>query len=247
MPTYAILGATGQTGSELVKLLLPFEDNTLHLYARSRDRLVSQQPLLNDAKNARLFIGDLGDAQNLDACLEGVDAVFSAVAQNSNEPGCDIAQRTAQALVASFERSEGKSERCPRLVFLSSGAVDPRSTQPWLLHQANYYVYRDLEIAVAYLRERPWIPLAVANPGGLVHAPSVDVELTLEPLGAPGGGSSMCPYPDLARGMVMMSEEEKWIDQEVGIGLIMQGPVPATAGLALIRFACFSLCDRAAY
>jgi hypothetical protein len=60
MTTYAILGATGQTGSEIVKALLPTSAH-LNIYARSQARLEAQFPHISTAPNVALFIGDLSD------------------------------------------------------------------------------------------------------------------------------------------------------------------------------------------
>jgi hypothetical protein len=243
MSVVAILGATGQTGGELVKLLLPRDDVTLHVYARSAVRLRMKHPSLASASNARVFIGDLDDRANLDACLRDADYILSAVAQNRNEPGCSVAQRTAAALVGSLERSRkaagATAWRFPTLVFLTSGAVDPRTKGtkaegPWLLHQANHHIYLDLELSIAYLRQFDWLRLVLASPGGLVHDDSRGVKLTEAPFGTPGGGSQMNSYADLALAMVQMSEDDKYVGKQVGF--IVQGPVSGLAGLALLRY-----------
>lgn len=81
MPTYAVLGATSQIGSEIVKALLP-TSNHLNIYARSRTRLESKFPSISSARNVTLFIGDLSDTALFSSCLANADAILSAIATN---------------------------------------------------------------------------------------------------------------------------------------------------------------------
>jgi uncharacterized protein YbjT (DUF2867 family) len=90
MKTFAVLGATGQTGSELVRLLQE-APNHLNVYARSTSRLAEKHPKLVSAKNVTIFIGDLANAELLASCMRDADVILSTVAQNQNEPGCSVA------------------------------------------------------------------------------------------------------------------------------------------------------------
>lgn len=230
MPTYAVLGATGQTGSELVKLLLP-TSNHLNIYARSASRLAAKLPSLSSAENVTTFIGDLNDARLLDSCLADVDVIFSTVAQNQNEPGCSIAQRTATAIVQSLERLQSTgAKKCPVLIFLASSAIGHTGQRLiWLLHLINYHVYTDLENAIAYLRSNSWLPLIIAAPGGLIQGQAHKVELTEEM------GSDMGTYMDLATGMMMMAEDGRWVGKQVGM-VVNEGRAVKGNFLSLARY-----------
>src|SRR5271170_4731641 len=98
MPVYAILGATGATGSELVKYLLPRTDVHLNVYARSASKLHALHPGISTAENVTRYIGPLSDTALITSCLHSAAVVFGCVAQNINEPGCSIAQRTAHVI-----------------------------------------------------------------------------------------------------------------------------------------------------
>lgn len=229
MPKYAVLGATGATGSELVKFLVPQESVELNIYARSAARIDSVLPAVRSAPNVRVYTGDLSDITLLCKCLHDVEVIFSAVAQNVNEPTVDIAQRSAHSIVTALEhiRNESQSQspggwKCPTLVFLSSASLSttfgldtPRFGR-WLIHQAIHNVYEDLALATAYLRSHPWLPLVLALPGGLIKDEPRGVHLTVtEP-------TALLSYADLARGMVMMGQEEAaragtWAGKEVGL------------------------------
>ncbi|KAI9676325.1 MAG: hypothetical protein M1817_000482 [Caeruleum heppii] len=226
MPRYAILGATGQTGSELVKFLLPQESVQLNIYARSASRIDSVIPETRPAKNARIYTGDLSDVSLLTACLQDVDVIFSAVAQNANEPTVDVAQRSAHSIVSALERVRNRSPdsrwTCPTLIFLSSASLNPILGEDtprfirWILHQALFHVYEDLSIATTYLRSHSWIPLVLPQPGGLVNDEARGVRISEKEL------TPLISYADLARGMVRMGQEEAahagtWAGKEVGL------------------------------
>ncbi|MCJ1232714.1 hypothetical protein MMC14_000667 [Varicellaria rhodocarpa] len=228
MPTYAILGATGATGSSLLTLLLPLPNTHLNLYARSPARLHAMHPTLSsNPSNVSIYTGAFSDTALLASCLRGVDVIFSVVAQNSNEPECSIAVRVTKGVVETLEllkkeNDEGEGWKCPKVVFLSSQSLNARASKEipkpmlWLLHQAAWYIYKDLEQAIEYLRSFPWIPLILAEPGGLLNeAPNEKGVRVSE-----DESSGFISYVDLAKGMVLMAEEgngERWIGKEVGI------------------------------
>ncbi len=180
-------------------------------------------PFVKTAENIQSFVGDLSSADLLKDCLRDVDAIFSAVAQNNNEPGCSIAQRAANSIVSALEmlrKEQGSSFKCPTLVFLSSASLNPTFSEAtprllhWVLEHGCCYVYGDLRKAIEYLKEQSWIPLITAEPPALTKDISRGYELSLDKVMA---GIS---YDDLARGMVQMAEEEggrKWVGKGVGI------------------------------
>ena len=236
--TYAVLGATGQTGSEIVRHLRREPFTHLNVYARSASRLQSMHPGLAEASNVTLFIGDLNDQDLMVSCLSTADVVLSAVAQNRNEPGCSIAQRTALAIIKALDATRASGRTIPTVVFLASGGVDPVSTAKTnvvarkIFHWILYHVYTDLERSIELFRENPWVPLVIAAAGGLVHGTSHEIELTNDIVTI----SPLLSYPDLAQGMIHMGNEgEKWNGQFVGI--IANGGKPIKGNpLALLRY-----------
>ena len=104
MPTYAILGATGSTGSSLVSYLHERPDKVrINLYARSASKLESLHPYIKGTENVKSFVGDLSRADLLKDCLRDVDVIFSTVAQDINEPGCSTVQLTTHSIVSALE------------------------------------------------------------------------------------------------------------------------------------------------
>ncbi|MCJ1257033.1 hypothetical protein MMC24_004858 [Lignoscripta atroalba] len=222
MPTYAILGATGSTGSSLLEYLHERSDVHLNLYARSAPKLHSLHPYLKGSERAKIYSGELSNVNLLADCLRDVDVVFSTVAQNTNEPGCSIAQRCAHSLVSALEllrKEKGPRDfKCPTVVFLSSASLNDRFFGPSLIHSflmhALCYIYTDLAKATAYLQDHDWIPLILAQPPGLVQDLPRGHKLSDDKC------SNLISYPDLARAMVQMAEEEdgkKWIGKGVSM------------------------------
>lgn len=152
MPTYAILGATGQTGSHILQLLLrdhPAAD--VNVLVRSRAKLEAMLPpdlvplLLSDNKDnnssrrLHVYEGTITDVPLLSACLAGATTAFLTVATMYNEPHTRIAQDQAEAVVAALEgqrqeqiKNKGgggddkkeKSPHRPLLVMISSAETE---------------------------------------------------------------------------------------------------------------------------
>ena len=222
MHTYAILGATGSTGSELVKLLLQRPDIQLHLYVRSPDRLKSKFPKIASNPKVKIFPGSITDTSLLAGCLSGCDAIFSTVATNSNDPSCSVARTIAHSTVTALEqlrREAGSDWKSPRVIWLSSASVNfppaAKRVNPvikMILYRAIWYVYEDLRMAEEYFKaEAPWIPLTRVCPGGLIPEEPQGVTV------GPTEQSMTIGYPDLAAGMVMMAEDEKSVGQSWGL------------------------------
>jgi hypothetical protein len=215
MPTYAILGATGQTGSELLTQLIPTSAQ-LNIYARSSSKLALAHP--NLPSNVTPFIGDLSNTTLLQACIQNADIIFSTVAQNQNEPGCSIAQQTALALIKALEPRRLTGD-CPTVIFLASGAVDPaHQAKQGIFFNVFYtfliHIYTDLEKAIKLLQANPWIPVIIACPGGLVHDTLHKVEL----VGDQSMASGLLSYKDLAAGMRQMADDPgRWEGKYVGM------------------------------
>ncbi|MCJ1371892.1 hypothetical protein MMC20_003112 [Loxospora ochrophaea] len=251
VPTYAILGGTGATGSQLIAYLLsrPSSSVNLHIYARSLPRLTAQFPILPSAPNVTLFTGPVSDAQNLASCLCSTTAIFCTVAQNSNNPDTSVSITTAHAVVSALEilRAESPSPASytsPPLIWPGSSSLvkewetngrTPRFVYP-VIHSAMFYVYQDLEFALEYLKGQEWIPVGIWAPGALVNDEPRGIELTL----TDGGGN--ISYADLARAMVAMVEdgdaEKKWTGrgkEMKHVGMVPLGGKAVAGFVGLLR------------
>ena len=211
MPSYAILGATGNTGQALLKVLSKSPNNHINVYARSKAKLLRLDPDLTFAANVTIFEGDLHDVSVICDCISGTSAAFLVVAVSDNVPGTSIARDTAQVVVSAMRelRSRDPAAKLARLVVLSSSSLNPYISRHfpafvhWLLWTASSNVYADLAKAEEYLREQQdWIHATFIQPGGLVHDEQKGHELSLET------EKTFLSYLDLAAGMVEVADEE---------------------------------------
>lgn len=226
MPTIAVLGATGQTGIEVVKFLLTdpsYQDYQINIWARSVSKLHATFPFLVDDSDSKarervaVFTGSLDDRDTMVQCIQHSNVIIAGIAQNRNEPGCDIAQRSAHSIVQALDIVR-KIRPCPRLVWISSASISPHSPsrenmaigQKVALY-AFQYIYDDIRRALAYLNSIDWLPLIIAEPGALVHHEATEVELV------EARGSELVPYADFGKAMVMMGTDDKWVGKNVGI------------------------------
>lgn len=236
MPTYAIIGSTGATGNALLTLLLnDTSKTTIHAYARSKKKLLCQQPSLTSNSSVHIFEGSLTDVSLIASCILGADAIFAVIGVNENVPGVRITQDTAHTLVAALcynaharrgetELNESAPTPSPQIIFLSSSTLNPDlcTTPPllhWLLRTALRYTYADIELAESYLHlHRSWLHVTFIQPGGLVEEKQKGHELILHGR-EKKAGSAFMSYLDLAAGMIEVAkspDKYNW----AGVGVI---------------------------
>lgn len=209
MPTYAVLGATGNTGLSLLDVLRQSPDKEVHAYCRSRAKLVRLYPQAEIDKGIVVFEGPLTNKANLVACLRGTRAAFLAVAESDNVPGCTIAYDTATAVVAALRVLQGDHEPLPKLIILSSASLEYQfyKVMPGLVHMmlmaAASHVYKDLARTEAMLRdEQSWISNTTwMKPGALTFDSQKGHVLSKTE------STSPVSFLDLAAGMVEAADD----------------------------------------
>ncbi|KAL8674865.1 MAG: hypothetical protein Q9168_000751 [Polycauliona sp. 1 TL-2023] len=210
MAKYAVLGATGNTGSHLVKLLVQNPKNKINVYVRSKPKLLKQNPDIASNPNVQIFTGNLSDTSIIRACLEGTDAVFSTVATNDNMPDTHIAQDTAQSIVVALMdiRMTDPNAKLPTIIWLSSASLNEKYHKQgpailhWLLMNALNHIYGDLAHAEKYLAlHKKWLNVVLMQPGGLVEDRQHGHELNLEK------PADFLSFADLAAGMIEVAEK----------------------------------------
>lgn len=92
MPTYAILGSTGNCGTALIKNLLKSPDNRTNAYCRNVAKLHRLIPEVIDNKHVQVFSGSITDVELIEECVRGTQAIFMVATTNDNIPGCRISQ-----------------------------------------------------------------------------------------------------------------------------------------------------------
>ncbi|KAG8160039.1 hypothetical protein KVR01_010676 [Diaporthe batatas] len=252
-PTYAILGATGQTGGSVLQVLASERpDVRVNCLVRSRPKLERMFPqVLSSSKQVKVFEGQISDVPLLTDCIRGTSAVFLCVASPNNKPHLRIARDQAEAAVAALEalRAEQQQQqqqqageqkpRLPLLVVLSSAETDEArfcADIPWLarrfLFAANWWVYTDLIAAEEYLLERAGlVDVVFVKPGGISTDRRRGHVLSTE------GSQTFVSFLDVAGGMVQCAEEGsgRWAGKSVSVLSRDKAKVEWASGPVLLR------------
>lgn len=211
MPTYAVLGATGNTGLSLVRVLLQSPENQINAYCRSMEKLQSLCPEVQNSRNTHIFEGSLDDTMLLVNCLRSTRAAFMVVAHSDNVPETTVARDTAKNVIAALSVLQHESATLPKLIVLSSASLEPKFSEdvPGFVHKmlclAASHVYKDLELAEAILRdEQSWINGTTwIKPGGLTHDNQKGHVLSKDMAKTP------LSFMDLAAGMIEVADDRE--------------------------------------
>jgi putative NADH-flavin reductase len=239
--TYAVLGATGNTGTALIQLLLKRPDVHIHAYCRDRTKLFRLIPDLKvEAPDGRVQIfegsGSIPDDSDvITSCLRGCRAVFLCITTNNNIPGCRMAQDAAHAVVRALRDIGAQDLRSstyhplPKVVLLSSASLDEQLSAkmyPYLaraiLQRAASHVYADVAKAEAILRaEADWLTAVCVKPGALSRDVQRGHALSLTDESGP------VSYLDLAAAMIEAADDEegKYDGRSVGVVALNGGAV----------------------
>lgn len=225
MPTFAVLGSTGNTGTCLVRNLLEHSPhNHVNAYCRNKAKLFNLIPEVVDNKRVTVFEGSVNDTELMDSLLRDTKAVFLAVTTNDNIPGTRLNTDTAVTIIRSLYRlrdATGPSYKPPKVILLSASAPDDHLSRnmsklfrPIMLRAASA-VYLDVCRAEDVLRSHDhWIESIYMKPAGLSMDIARGYELTLD------GQESFLSYNDLADAMIEVAsddDEGRWVGKSVGI------------------------------
>lgn len=189
---YAVLGATGNCGTALIRILLDHQPPPqIRAYCRNKGKLQRLIPELSEASTAsvQIFEGSIDDIALLASCIRDCSAVFLVVSASTNVPGLRTSQDTAHGVIRALEllRSDGgeldhghtdrpatSRPAIPKLVLLSSAALDDHFSRQiptllhWILLRAASNVYHDLREAERFLRvQQDWVSTIFVKPGAL--------------------------------------------------------------------------------
>ncbi|BAE59524.1 hypothetical protein BDV35DRAFT_384113 [Aspergillus flavus] len=132
MVTYALLGATGATGSSILRHLLhdPPDSLRIQILVRSKIKLLQAFPDLQTRRNPQVHViqGTSTDADALSECLRNATIAFMCVAQNGSPIGTTLCQDSARAIISALQQqqqSEGASYQPCTIVQLRSASLNP--------------------------------------------------------------------------------------------------------------------------
>jgi hypothetical protein len=249
MPTYAILGATGQVGSSILDALIqpptptspkhPQSKTQINVFVRSKQKLLSMRPALASHPHTSFYEGQLNDTALLASCIRDTHAVFLCIAAQDNVPHCSIAQEQARSVLAALELNKNDHEPAndgettstsalpPKLIILSSASLEPHlmsdlpSTFVPIMHAAASWVYADLRLAETHLRTHapPAVELIFIKPGGLVHDKPVGHRLSTK------RQQTFLSFADLGAGMVEAADSPagRWTEAKGNVSVVPAG------------------------
>lgn len=220
MPSYAVLGATGNTGQALLRVLSHSSSNTIHAFCRSKSKLNNLSPDIASNPNVEVYESNIKGISVLAECIKNTHAVFLAVAVSNNVPGNTIAEDTAKAVVSALQliRKDDPRAKLPKLVVLSAAPTSdhltrdmPRLALGFLL-RAESNIYNDLAVAEKYLREQQdWITTTFVKPGAISQDVQKGHKLSLDQVG------QCVSFLDLAAGMVEAADSEGYDMRDVSV------------------------------
>lgn len=164
MSIYALLGATGSTGSAILRCLLsqPPKHLTLNVFVRSRTKLEKAFPDLTSTTviTVNIIEGTTDDAPAMRECLKGVEVVMACIGSNSSTPKMSLIYDTTVAIVDALDahrKNQGSAYKPPVVIQLRSASLNPvfKAAHPWVTRTVAsfcfYHVYDDLDRACKLL------------------------------------------------------------------------------------------------
>ncbi|MCJ1406912.1 hypothetical protein MMC19_000982 [Ptychographa xylographoides] len=158
MATYALLGATGSTGSAILRCLLdePPPRLKLKIFIRSKSKLLKAFPDIEGKTPFSIDIieGTPDDNAALQQCLQGANVVFMCIATNQCSRGLSICYDTTSSIIGALKglrKKQASSYVAPTILQLRSVNSNPTlaSKESVIAHSVLryclYYVYADLD------------------------------------------------------------------------------------------------------
>lgn len=175
MPKYALLGATGSTGSAIIRRLLsePPNDLTLNVFVRSRPKLLKAFPDLGATSSFAINIveGTHSDGQAMGECLRDVEVVLACIGTNEPTPGMTLVYDTSSSILKALKehrKTQGSGYKNPTVIQLRTSSLNPYAAMPWfarnMAHFTFYHIYSDLKRACEL-----YASTAAASPGLLSY------------------------------------------------------------------------------
>lgn len=232
--TYALLGATGATGSAILRCLLaePPKDFTLKILVRSKEKLFKKFPDLEE--NAPFVIHVVeGQADDPDAtrqCVADANIIFDCIGTNDVAAGQTIVQDSATSVIQALKacrKEQAERYKTPVVLLLrTTGLNDHLSRNKtslsinvgrWGLHNS----YIDLQKAHDLLAE------AEAENPGLLQNITVDPPTIHDPEGTERTGyklsiddppTASLNYSDLGAAFCEIAKRtDEFVGQAVGV------------------------------
>ena len=233
MPVYALLGATGSTGSAILRCLLAQSPPhlTLNIFVRDKPKLLKAFPDLESTTAIKVNIieGTPSHATAMQECLRDVDVAMACIATNYSTRGMSICYDTATAIINALEvLQKTRGYKRPTIIQLRSASVNRSlsAAMPWFARNMAsfcfHHVYEDLRRASTLFTS------TATDPPGLLYYIFVDPPAIHDPDGETPTGfalitdgtqkqESALSYSDLGAAFCEMAERrEEFRNREVG-------------------------------
>lgn len=157
MPRYALLGATGSTGSAILRRLSAESplDLTVNVFVRSRSKLLTTFPDLESKSfKANIVEGTTSDEMAMSQCLKDVDVILGCIGTNEPTKGMTLISDTASSIINALkehQQAQGAAYRKPTIIQLRSSSLNPYAAMPWVARNMAWFIfhhiYKDLDNA----------------------------------------------------------------------------------------------------
>ncbi|KAK5109282.1 hypothetical protein LTR62_007156 [Meristemomyces frigidus] len=246
MPVHAILGATGSTGSAVLRCLLASEipDLTINILVRSKSKLLAAFPQLANAPAAavNIFEGPVSNEDALTACVQNASVIYLCVATNNSAHKVDIAFSTAARLITALgqlRKARGLEYKPPVVLFNRSLSLSTEVKLPIPGFMKNFLmwglgvIYEDLERAslLYSLAEKDEL-LACITADGPMLMDAEGTEATGYELLRHGTSSWYLSYADLGTALVELGQRRQEFEGRA-VGVSATGKVRTTWGSSI--------------
>lgn len=234
MPTHALLGATGATGSAVLRCYLdsPPKDLTLNIFIRSKAKLLRTFPDLESTPSSRITVTEapLTDTNALQTCLRGSEIIHMCIATNDAKPGNSVSQDGAQAIVAALTELRTEQQISyvkPTVPIIRAAPLNPdlERHMPSLVRRwlwfVLYHIYSDLEKASKIYEDAPLglLEYVFVDPPALFDAEGPERtghRLILD--GDSGEASAGVNYADLGAAFIeIVDRKDECVGKSVGV------------------------------
>lgn len=234
MTTYALLGATGATGSAIIRCLLaePPQGLDLKVLVRSRQKLFTKFPNLDGKApfTTQIIEGTANNTHAIRQCIEGADVIFNCIGTNDVAPGQTIVQDSAHSIIQALKelkKENTKKNKTPVVLLLRTTGLNDHlsrnkswlavSIGRWGLHNSYDDLQKAHDILAEAAKEAPGLLQNITVDPPTIHDQD-GTERTGHKLSVDDPTRDSLNYADLGAAFCEIAErKDEFIGQAVGV------------------------------
>lgn len=233
MPTYALLGATGSTGSAILRCLLaePPKDLSLKILIRSQEKL---SQMFGDLKSApfpiKIIEGQANDPDAVRQCIEDANIIFNCIGTNNVAPGQSIVQDSGKSIIEALKnwrKKHSAAYQTPVVLLLrTTGLNDVLSSNKswvsvnigrWALHDSYSDLQKAHDLFADAATETPGLLQNITVDPPTIHDPD-GKERTGYKLSVDEPPTASLNYADLGAAFCEIAKrKDEFVGQAVGV------------------------------